>query len=130
MAQQIQTAPLTTPVDRPRPRRIMIEAVVEPSRLEELKEEVAPWAAALIWSEVNVHTAQERTGVYRGVEYRVDSVPMVKLELIVSSAVAPRVADAIDRMLGAGGKGGRLLAVFPLDDLVRRRSAAEEREPP
>ena len=75
----------------------LITAIVKPHKLDDVK-------AALKTINVEGMTVSEvqgfgrqggHTETYRGAEYKIDFVPKVKVEAVVSDADAERVADAI-----------------------------------
>ena len=72
----------------------LVTAVIKPFKLDDVK-------AALKTINVEGMTVSEvqgfggHTETYRGAEYKIDFVPKVKVEAVVSDADAERVADAI-----------------------------------
>lgn len=75
----------------------LVTAVIKPFKLDDVK-------AALKTINVEGMTVSEvqgfgrqggHTETYRGAEYKIDFVPKVKVEAVVSDAYAERVADAI-----------------------------------
>jgi nitrogen regulatory protein PII len=110
------------------PPMIKIEAIVEPSRAEELQDELEPLVRTITSTEVSWRLRDGRPGVYRGVEYLVDSIPMIKLELLVYRSRASWVVEAIERAVSMSRQGGQLLSASPVDfTLVRFGSGAAQR---
>ena len=65
-----------------------IEAIIQPHKLEDAKEALKTIGVdGMTITEVRGHGRQKgHTEVYRGMEYKVDLLPQVKLELVVSDA--------------------------------------------
>jgi len=102
----------------------MIEAIVKPFKLDEVKD-------ALV--EVGVHgmTVTEVKGfgrqkgskeTYRGAEYTTDFVPKVKIELYVADNMAKRVIDTIARAAKTGSVGDGKIFVSDLESVLRIRT--------
>ncbi len=101
-----------------------IEAVIRPSKLDQVKEAIA---------EVGVHgmTIAEvkgfgRTGgrkeVYRGSAYVVDFVPKVQLVVITADTLVGAVLDAIERAAKTGKVGDGKIFVSEMMEVVRIRT--------
>jgi nitrogen regulatory protein PII len=108
------------------PSLAKIELFVQPTKLDDLREELADWATALAWSEVNYHLDERRVvGVYRGSEYAVDSAPMIKVEAFVPSRVVGRVMAAIERILPPASMRRQVFAVMSSADLANSWTEVE-----
>lgn len=59
---------------------------------------------------------------YRGVEYTVDLLPKIKLEIVVGDDAAANVVDAIVQSARTGDIGDGKIFVTNLDDCVRIRT--------
>jgi nitrogen regulatory protein P-II 1 len=101
-----------------------IEAVIKPFKLDEVK-------AALVELGVHGMTVTEvrgfgrqkgHTELYRGAEYVVDLLPKVKIELVVSEALAEKVVTAIKDSAKTGHIGDGKIFVLPLEEAVRIRT--------
>jgi nitrogen regulatory protein PII len=101
-----------------------IEAVIQPHKLEEVKEALkSAGAEGMTISEVRGHGRQKgHTEAYRGAEYRVDLLPKIKLELVVADANLNHILD----VLGTSAKSGRIgdgkIFVSTIDDVIRIRN--------
>ena len=83
-----------------RPDMKKIEAIIQPHKLEDAKEALKNIGVdGMTITEVRGHGRQKgHTEVYRGMEYKVDLLPKVKLELVVADAARRRSdPDAGDR---------------------------------
>jgi len=63
------------------------------------------------------------TELYRGAEYVVDFLPKIKLEIVVSDDLCPKVIDAIQQSAYTGRIGDGKLFVLPVLDAVRIRTS-------
>jgi nitrogen regulatory protein P-II 1 len=62
------------------------------------------------------------TELYRGAEYVVDFIPKIKMEIIVSDELAPKVVDVIATAAKTGRIGDGKIFVTQVDDVVRIRT--------
>ena len=101
-----------------------IEAVIQPHKLDEVKEAlIAIGVTGMTISEVRGHGRQKgHTEVYRGAEYKVDLLPKVKLEMIVSSAIANQVVDTLAAAARSGKIGDGKIFISTIEDVVRIRN--------
>lgn len=101
-----------------------IEAVIQPHKLEEVKTALTSIGIdGLTISEVRGHGRQKgHKEVYRGMEYQVDLLPKVKVEMVVAS---DRLDEAIDAIVGAartGKIGDGKIFVFDVQEAIRIRN--------
>ncbi|MFZ7113425.1 MAG: P-II family nitrogen regulator [Desulfatiglandales bacterium] len=105
-----------------------IEAIIKPFKLEEVKD-------AIVGLGINGMTVTEVKGfgrqkghkeIYRGAEYVVDFVPVIKVEVVVSSDLVSRVIDAICEKANTGKLGAGKIFVLPVDKAVRIRTGEED----
>lgn len=101
-----------------------IEAIIKPFKLDEVKDALqAVGVHGITVTEVKGFGRQRgHTEVFRGVEYQVDFVPKVKVEVVVESAAAPAVVDAIAQAAQTGKIGDGKIFVSPMEDVVRIRT--------
>ncbi len=101
-----------------------IEAIIKPFKLDEVKDALqAVGVTGLTVTEVKGFGRQRgHTEVFRGVEYQVDFVPKVKVEVVVDSDLAPAVVDAITQAAQTGKIGDGKIFILPLEDVVRIRT--------
>ncbi len=101
-----------------------IEAIIKPFKLDEVKDALqAIGVKGLTVTEVKGFGRQRgHTEVFRGVEYQVDFVPKVKVEVVVDSEMAPAVVDAITQAAQTGKIGDGKIFILPLEDVVRIRT--------
>src|SRR5690606_30128381 len=101
-----------------------IEAVIRHHKLEEVK-------AALSNVGVQGITVLEARGfgrqkghteTYRGIEYTVDLLPKVKLEIVVADDDAPKVVDTILQSASTGEIGDGKIFISDLAECIRIRT--------
>ncbi len=101
-----------------------IEAIIQPSRLETLKNALAAWGVTgLTVTEVKGFGRQKGHGeVYRGSEYAIDFRPKLKVEVVVPSTLVPRLLDVIQRAVSTGRIGDGKVFLVPVEEAVRVRT--------
>jgi nitrogen regulatory protein P-II 1 len=101
-----------------------IEAIIQPSRLETLKNALAAWGVTgLTVTEVKGFGRQKGHGeVYRGAEYAVDFRPKLKVEVVVRTSLVPRLLDVIQKSVSTGRIGDGKVFVEPVLEAVRIRT--------
>jgi nitrogen regulatory protein PII len=101
-----------------------IEAIIQPSRLETLKNALAAWGVTgLTVTEVKGFGRQKGHGeVYRGAEYSVDFRPKLKVEVVVRTSLVPRLLDVIQKSVSTGRIGDGKVFVEPVEEVVRVRT--------
>lgn len=101
-----------------------IEAIIKPFKLDEVKSALNEIGIqGLTISEVKGYGRQKgHTELYRGAEYMIDFVPKMKIEIVVSDNMVPRVLEAIE----TGGKTGRIgdgkIFVTLVETIIRIRT--------
>jgi nitrogen regulatory protein P-II 2 len=63
-----------------------------------------------------------QTEIYRGAEYTTAFVPKVRIEVVVSSDLAPRVTEVIQQTANTGAIGDGKIFVLDVDQAVRIRT--------
>jgi nitrogen regulatory protein P-II 1 len=101
-----------------------IEAVVQPFKLEEVKEALKGIGIdGMTITEVRGHGRQKgHKEVYRGQEYNVDLLPKVKVELVVPVARAEEVIRTLVAAARTGNIGDGKIFVFDVADAIRIRN--------
>ena len=104
-----------------------IEAVIQPSKLDEVKDaliEIGVQGITVL--EARGHGRQKgHTEFYRGREYAVDLLPKVKLELVVADAMVEPAVQAICKAARTGKIGDGKIFVSRVEEAIRIRN--EER---
>ena len=101
-----------------------IEAIVQPFKLEEVKEALKNIGIdGMTISEVRGHGRQKaHKEVYRGQEYNVDLLPKVKFELVVPSTRLDEVLDTITSAARSGRIGDGKIFVYDVAEAIRIRN--------
>ncbi|HEV2425796.1 MAG TPA: P-II family nitrogen regulator [Terriglobia bacterium] len=101
-----------------------IEAVVQPSRMESVKEALVELGImGMTISEVRGHGRQKgHTEVYRGNEYTVDLLPKIKFEVVLPDAMLDTAIEAILRSAKTGKIGDGKIFVSNVEDAIRIRN--------
>ena len=101
-----------------------IEAIIQPHKLDEVKEAlIAIGVSGMTISEVRGHGRQKgHKEVYRGMEYQVDLLPKVKLELVVPSARLDEITKTLADAARTGKIGDGKIFVFDVAEAIRIRN--------
>ena len=101
-----------------------IEAVIQPSKLDAVKEAlVEAGVSGITIFEARGHGRQKgHTEFYRGREYAVDLLPKVKLELVVTDDMAEKAIQAIMTAARTGRIGDGKIFVSRVDEAIRIRN--------
>jgi nitrogen regulatory protein P-II 1 len=101
-----------------------IEAIVRPTKLEEVKRslEDAGFSSLTI---TDVKGRGQQKGIvqqWRGQEYRVDTLPKVKIELTVNDGDVDKAIDTIVSSARTDNIGDGKIFVLPVEKVVRIRT--------
>jgi nitrogen regulatory protein P-II 1 len=101
-----------------------IEAIIQPHKLEDAKEALKNIGVdGMTITEVRGHGRQKgHTEVYRGMEYKVDLLPKVKLEMVVTDQRADEVIRTLATAARTGKIGDGKIFVYAVADAVRIRN--------
>jgi len=101
-----------------------IEAIIQPHKLDEVKDALLGIGVdGMTVSEVRGHGRQKgHTETYRGQEYKVDLLPKVKIELVVTSARADEIVRTLSTAARSGKVGDGKVFVTDVLDAVRIRN--------
>lgn len=108
----------------------LITAIIQPSVLERLREELADIDVAGITA-TNVKGFGRQKGfteLYRGNEYQVDFIEKVKLEIAVSEPFYEKTIDTIKRVANTGNIGDGKIFVTNLERVIRIRTGEEDND--
>ncbi len=101
-----------------------IEAIIQPHKLEEVKEALkAIGVDGMTITEVRGHGRQKgHKEVYRGMEYQVDLLPKVKVEVVIQNDRLDEVANAIAVAARSGKIGDGKIFIYDVVDAIRIRN--------
>ena len=101
-----------------------IEAIIQPHKLDDAKEALkAIGIDGMTITEVRGHGRQKgHTETYRGMEYKVDLLPKVKLEMVVADARLEETVRTLASAARTGKIGDGKIFVFDVADAIRIRN--------
>ncbi|MGC2657771.1 MAG: P-II family nitrogen regulator [Bryobacteraceae bacterium] len=101
-----------------------IEAIIQPHKLDEVREALKNISVdGMTITEVRGHGRQKgHKEVYRGMEYQVDLLPKVKVELVIPDARLVEVTGVIAAAARTGKIGDGKIFVFDVLDAIRIRN--------
>jgi nitrogen regulatory protein PII len=101
-----------------------IEAIIKPFRLTDVKDALHELGIqGMTVSEVKGFGRQKgHTEIYRGSEYTVDFLPKIKLELVITDALAQTAVEAIVKAAKTGKIGDGKVFVSSIEEAVRIRT--------
>ena len=102
----------------------LVTAIIKPHMLEGVKDALkGVGVQGITVTEVKGFGRQGgHTETYRGAEYKIDFVPKVKVEVVVPSDEAEKVADTILQAAQTGKIGDGKIWVTAVDRIVRIRT--------
>ena len=101
-----------------------IEAIIKPFKLEEVKDALAEIGVeGMTVTEVKGFGRQKgHTEIYRGSEYTVDFLPKIKIEVVLTDAMAEQAVAAVVRAAKTGKIGDGKVFVTAVHEAVRIRT--------
>lgn len=101
-----------------------IEAIIQPFKLEQVKEALHKLSVqGMTVTEVKGFGRQKGLReVYRGMEYQVDFLPKVKLEVVIADDKAKAITEAIIANARTGRIGDGKIFVYPVAEVIRIRT--------
>lgn len=102
----------------------LVTAIIKPQKLDDVKE-------ALIAAGITGMTVSEAKGfgrqlglteVYRGAQYKVDLIPKIRLEVLVTAATADKAIKVITEAARTGNIGDGKVWATPVDSVIRVRT--------
>ncbi len=101
-----------------------IEAIIQPYKLEPVKEALhAISVKGMTVSEVKGFGTQKGIReVYRGMEYQVDFLPKVKIEVVATDDKVQAIVDTIITKARTGRIGDGKIFVYPVAEVIRIRT--------
>ena len=101
-----------------------IEAIIQPHKLEDVKEALkAIGIDGMTISEVRGHGRQKgHKEIYRGMEYQVDLLPKVMVEMVVAEGRADEVIRTVVASARTGKIGDGKVFVYDVAEAIRIRN--------
>ena len=101
-----------------------IEAVIQPHKLEDVKAALkAIGVDGMTITEVRGHGRQKgHREIYRGMEYEVDLLPKMKIEMVVPAARSEEVIQTIVNSARTGKIGDGKIFIYDIAEAIRIRN--------
>ena len=102
----------------------IVMAIIKPFKLEEVRDALTTIGVhGLTVTEVKGYGRQKgHTEIYRGAEYAVSFLPKLKIEVAVSTEIAPSVVETITASAKTGQIGDGKIFVLSIEQAVRIRT--------
>ena len=102
-----------------------MEAVIQPSRLDAVKESLHEIGIqGMTVSEVRGHGRQKgHSEIYRGHEYTVDLLPKIKVEVVLPDTLVEQAVDAIVKAARSGKIGDGKIFLSDISEAIRIRDS-------
>ena len=102
----------------------LVSAIIKPFKLQEVRAAlVDAGIEGLTITEVKGYGRQKgHTEMYRGAEYSVDTLPKIKLDILVEDENMSTVVDVISKTANTGKIGDGKIFVSSIDDVIRIRT--------
>jgi len=103
---------------------IKLEAIIQPHKLENVKDALLEIGVdGMTVSEVRGHGRQKgHTETYRGMEYKVDLLPKLKVEIVIPDARQEEVIRRLMEAAKTGAIGDGKIFVTKVADVIRIRN--------
>ena len=102
----------------------LVSAIIKPFKLQEVREAlVDSGIEGLTITEVKGYGRQKgHTEIYRGAEYSVDTLPKIKLEILVEEEKVETVTEVLTKTANTGKIGDGKIFITSVDDVIRIRT--------
>jgi nitrogen regulatory protein P-II 1 len=101
-----------------------IECIIKPFKLDDVKNAInALGVTGMTVSEVRGFGRQKgHTELYRGAEYKIDFLPKLKLELVVTDEQVANIVATVQREASTGKIGDGKIFVYDIEQSIRIRT--------
>ena len=101
-----------------------VEAIVRPSRFDQIKEALSDLGVmGMTVSEVRGHGRQKgHTETYRGREYEVSLIPKLRIEIVIADERVEEILEAIITNAATGEIGDGKIFLYKAEDAIRIRN--------
>lgn len=108
----------------------LVTAIIKPFKLQEVREAlVNAGIEGLTITEVKGYGRQKgHTEMYRGAEYTVDTLPKIKLEILVNDEKVSDATDAVVKSANTGKIGDGKIFITNVDEIIRIRTGETNNE--
>tara|TARA_B100000965_G_scaffold171898_1_gene143558 strand:- start:2067 stop:2405 length:339 start_codon:yes stop_codon:yes gene_type:complete len=108
----------------------LVTAIIKPFKLQEVREAlVNSGIEGLTITEVKGYGRQKgHTEMYRGAEYTVDTLPKIKLEILVNDEKVSDATDAVIKSANTGKIGDGKIFITNVEQIIRIRTGETNNE--
>jgi len=108
----------------------LVTAIIKPFKLQEVREAlVNSGVEGLTITEVKGYGRQKgHTEMYRGAEYTVDTLPKIKLEILVNDEKVSDATDAVIKAANTGKIGDGKIFITNVEQIIRIRTGETNNE--
>jgi len=108
----------------------LVTAIIKPFKLQEVREAlVNSGVEGLTITEVKGYGRQKgHTEMYRGAEYTVDTLPKIKLEILVNDEKVSDATDAVIKSANTGKIGDGKIFITNVEQIIRIRTGETNNE--
>ncbi|RJQ15979.1 MAG: P-II family nitrogen regulator [Nitrospiraceae bacterium] len=101
-----------------------IEAIIKPFKLDEIKKALNEMGVqGMTVTEVKGFGRQKgHLEFYRGVEYDINFVPKLKIEIVLTADMAEKAISVIQEKAKTGEIGDGKIFVYPIENIIRIRT--------
>tara|TARA_B100001113_G_scaffold161960_3_gene132534 strand:+ start:1012 stop:1350 length:339 start_codon:yes stop_codon:yes gene_type:complete len=102
----------------------LVSAIIKPFKLQEVRESlIAAGIEGLTITEVKGYGRQKgHTEMYRGSEYSVDTLPKIKIDILIEDSNLENVINVISNTANTGKIGDGKIFITSVDDVIRIRT--------
>ena len=103
----------------------LVTAIIKPFKLQEVREVlVDAGIKGLTITEVKGYGRQKgHTEMYRGAEYSVDTLPKIKLDILIEDNSLETVIESISKSANTGKIGDGKIFITNVEDVIRIRAS-------
>ncbi|MBT1452327.1 P-II family nitrogen regulator [Glaciecola sp. XM2] len=107
-----------------------IEAIIKPFKLDDVREGLsAVGVSGLTITEIKGFGRQKgHTELYRGAEYKVDFLPKIKIEIVLSDDLVDQAVEVITEAARTGKIGDGKIFVYNVEQAIRIRTGEQNEE--
>jgi len=107
-----------------------IEAIIKPFKLDDVKKALHEIGVqGMTVTEVKGFGRQKgHAEIYRGSEYKIDFVPKIKVEVVVSSEIAEKAMEVIASAARTGKIGDGKIFILSVEEVIRIRTGERGEE--
>ena len=108
----------------------LVTAIIKPFKVEEVRSALDKiGVSGMTMTEVKGFGRQKgHTELYRGVEYTIDFLPKIKIEIATSDELVESVKNAIIKSAGSGKIGDGKIFITQIEEVIRIRTGETDEE--